>query len=408
MATDPGFHYLAIPGPSLTPEPVLRAMHRRATDIYEGELVEMVPALIEDLKAVARTRHEAAIYIANGHGAWEAALANTLPRGAKVLVAATGLFALGWAEVARGIGARPEIIDFGRSGPLDPAAITERLRRDSGGEIAAVMAVHVDTSTSVRNDIAALRAAIDAAGHGALLMVDCIASLACERFEMDGWGVDLMVAGSQKGLMVPPGLGFVFFGPRAAEARRKASPSRYWDWAPRTAPESFYQYFGGTAPVQHLFGLRAALSMIGAEGLERVWARHALLARAYWAAAEAWGRGGPMRLNIADPAFRSHAVTTLRLAPPQARDLRRWVKARAGLTLGIGLGMGDPEDPQANGVFRIGHMGAVNAQMVMGVIGAMDAGLKALAIPHGPGAPEAAAQVLAEGLGGLPEADGPP
>ncbi len=408
MATDPGFHYLAIPGPSVTPDRVLRAMHRRASDIYEGELVEMVPPLIEDLKRIARTRHEAAIYIANGHGAWEAALANTLPRGARVLVAATGLFAHGWAEVARGIGARPEIIDFGLSGPLDPAAITARLQRDEQGEIAAVMAVHVDTSTSVRNDIAALRRAIDEAGHGALLMVDCIASLACDRFEMDAWGVDLMVAGSQKGLMVPPGLGFVFFGPGAAQARSAATPSRYWDWAPRIAPQSFYQYFGGTAPVQHLYGLREALSMIHEEGLQAVWARHALLARAYWAAAEAWGRGGPMRLNIADPAHRSHAVTTVHLDPPQARDLRKWVKARAGLTLGIGLGMGNERDPQADGVFRIGHMGAVNAQMVMGVIGAMDAGMKALGIPHGAGAPDAAAHVLAEGLGGLPEADSAP
>ena len=396
MTLSTGRPYLAIPGPSVLPDRVLQAMQRPSPDIYQGELVDMVPGMIGDLKAIARTSHHLAIYISNGHGAWEAALSNVLTPGDRVLVLATGLFAQGWAEVARGVGAQVEILDFGRESAIDPARLARALAADADHAIKAVMAVHVDTSTSLRSDIAALRAALDEAGHPALLMVDCIASLACDRFEMDAWGVDVMVAGSQKGLMTPAGLGVVFFNDRAEAARARCPTSRYWDWRPRTAPEMFYQYFGGTAPTHHLFALREALAMIRDEGLENIWTRHARLARAYWAAAEAWGQGGPLRLNVADPAQRSHAVTTLLLEPPQARDLRAWLSANTGVTLGIGLGMDNPDDPQADGVFRIGHMGHVNAQMVFAVIGAIEAGFQALSIPHGRGAVEAAAQVIAQ------------
>ena len=396
MTLSNGRHYLAIPGPSVVPDEVLRAMHRPSPNIYEGELVEMVHALIPDLRALARTRHQAAIYIANGHGAWEAAVSNVLGRGDKVLVAASGRFAHGWAEMAARMGARPEILDFGLRAPIDPARVGEALAADTGHEIRAVMAVHVDTSTSARSDIAALRRAIDEAGHPALLMVDCIASLACERFEMDAWGVDVMVAGSQKGLMVPPGLAFVFFNDRADAARERCdNVTAYWDWRPRAAPRDFYQYFGGTAPTHHLYGLRCALDMIAAEGLENVWRRHEVLARAWWAAFETWGRDGPLELNIAERAARSHAVTALRITPPLGTALREWLSENTGVTLGIGLGMAPSDDPARHGFFRVGHMGHVNAHMVLGAIGALEAGLKALKIPHGRGALEAAAEVVA-------------
>ena len=396
MTLSNGRHYLAIPGPSVAPEEVLRAMHRPSPNIYEGELVEMVHALIPDLRALARTRHQAAIYIANGHGAWEAAVSNVLGRGEKVLVAASGRFAHGWAEMAARMGARPEILDFGLRAPIDPARVGEALAADTGHEIRAVMAVHVDTSTSARSDIAALRRAIDEAGHPALLMVDCIASLACERFEMDAWGVDVMVAGSQKGLMVPPGLAFVFFNDRAEAARERCdNVTAYWDWRPRARPRDFYQYFGGTAPTHHLYGLRCALDMIAAEGLENVWRRHEVLARAWWAAFETWGRNGPLELNIAERAARSHAVTALRITPPLGTALREWLSENTGVTLGIGLGMAPSDDPARHGFFRVGHMGHVNAHMVLGAIGALEAGLKALKIPHGWGALEDAAEVVA-------------
>jgi alanine-glyoxylate transaminase/serine-glyoxylate transaminase/serine-pyruvate transaminase len=298
--------------------------------------------------------------------------------------------------MAAGLGAKVDVIDFGNASTMDMDRIAAALSADREHRIKAVLAVHVDTSTSIRNDIAALRATMDAVGHPALLMADCIASLGCDRFEMDDWGVDVMVAGSQKGLMVPPGMGFVFFNDRAA-AVRAAMPrvSRYWDWTPRANPEEYYQYFNGTAPTHHLYGLRAALDMIHAEGIDHVWARHERLAQAIWAACDAWGRDGPLCLNVTDPALRSHAVTAARLDPPQATALRDWVEHNLGLTLGVGLGMAPPGDPAWHGFFRLGHMGHVNGQMILGLLGGIEAGLSALDIPHGRGAVDAAAAVIA-------------
>ncbi len=388
----PGVPYRAIPGPSVVPDRVLRAMHRTSPDIYGGEIVALGEGLAPRLKAVARTEGEVAIYIGNGHAAWEASLLNVLREGDRVLVPATGRFGHGWAAWARGLGADPVVLDHGTGTPIDPARVEEALRADREGRIRAVLAVHADTATSVRSDVAAARAAIAAAGHPALLMADCIASLACDRFEMDACGADVTVAASQKGLMGPPGLCFVWFNARAAAAREGATRvTPYWDWRPRARPEGgFWRRWGGTAPTQALWGLDAALSMIEEEGLEAVWARHARLARAVWAAAEAWGP--PMRLNVPDPAARSHAVTSLALGPGQADALREWVEREAGVTLGIGLG----REP-ADAFFRIGHMGHVNAHMVLGVLGAIEAGLAALRIPHERGGAAAAARAVAEG-----------
>ncbi len=392
-----GRQYLAIPGPSVMPDRVLRAMHRASPNIYHGELVEMVPTIVRDLKAVARTGHDVAIYISNGHGAWEAALSNVFSRGDKVLALATGRFTLGWSEMARKMGIDVEVMDFGRRSDIDMGRVAERLEADKEREIRAIICVQVDTASSVRNDIPALRATLDAAGHPALLMVDCIACLACDRFEMDAWGVDVMVTGSQKGLMTPPGLGFVFFNDKADGVRETADcVTHYWDWRPRVDPAGFYQYFDGTAPTHHLYGLREALDMIAEEGLEAIWARHATLARAVWAACEVWGQGGPLELNIAERSKRSHAVSAVRIGAPHGTALRTWVEERAGLTLGIGLGMETPEDPKSDGFFRIGHMGHVNAHMVMGALGSIAGALKALGIPHGAGALEAAAEVISE------------
>ena len=396
MSQSTGRPYLAIPGPSVMPEEVLRAMHRSAPNIYEGELIDMMPGLTADLCRVARTDGHVAIYISNGHGAWEAALANVVTAGERVLVPATGRFGHGWGEIATGLGIEVELLDFGKQSPVDMDRLEAALRADKSHEIKAVLATHVDTSTSIRNDVAAMRAALDATGHPALLMADCIASLACDRFEMDAWGVDVMVAASQKGLMVPPGLGFVFFNDKAAEVRRgMARVGRYWDWTHRAEPEMFYQYFGGTAPTHHLYGLRTALDMIHAEGLEKVWQRHERLAKAIWAACEIWGEDGPLALNVAENAYRSHAVTSLRIGAPYGTQLRAWLEREAGVTLGIGLGMAEPGDPSWHGFFRMGHMGHVNAHMVLGMLASVNAGLLALDIPHRAGALDAAAKALA-------------
>ncbi len=396
MNLSSGISYLAIPGPSVMPERVLMAMHRSATNIYEGELVDMVPDLVDRLKLVARTQHDVAIYIANGHGAWEAAISNTLSAGERAVALATGTFAHGWSEVAQRMGVETEVLDFGQRNAVDPERLVERLRKDRDHEIKAILAVHTDTSTGIRNDIEAIRSAIDVVGHPALFMVDCMASLGCDRFEMDAWGVDVMVAGSQKGLMTPPGLGFVYFNGKASQARNSAGlVTYYWDWHARVVPEVFYQYFGGTAPVHHLYGLREALLMIEQEGLENIWARHAAIAEAVWAAFDHWGQEGSLEVNAPDRSIRSHSVTALLTGSAKATALREWCENRAGLTLGIGLGMAASTAPEWHHFFRLGHMGHVNAQMILGALATIEAGLKAVDLPHRPGGALKASELIA-------------
>ncbi|MCH2288967.1 MAG: aminotransferase class V-fold PLP-dependent enzyme [SAR324 cluster bacterium] len=390
-----GRHYLAIPGPSVMPDRVLQAMHQAAPNIYEGALHEMVDGIIPDLKKVAKTSGEVAIYIANGHGTWEAALTNTLSRGDRVLALATGRFVVFWAIMAERLGIEVDLIDFGKSSSIDLNQVEEKLNADHEKSYQAVLVVQTDTASSVRNDIEALSECIRSTGHPALLMVDCMASLACDRFDMDAWGVDLMVAGSQKGLMTPPGLGFMYFNHRVIEARKRADlVTPYWDFLPRINPEVFYEYFYGTAPTHHLFGLREALNMIFEEGLDQIWARHAKLSQAIWSAFESWGEESSIRLNIKEPQQRSHSVTSASMDPPHATELRRWTEHKAGVTLGIGLGMADPSDPAYHGFFRVAHMGHVNAHMTLGMLSVIDAGLKALNIPDGDGALEAASRIV--------------
>lgn len=391
-----GRPYLAIPGPSVMPDRVLAAMHRAAPNIYAGPLHDLVASLWPDLRALARTRHHVAIYIGNGHAAWEAANSNLFSRGDRALVLVTGQFGLGWANAAKGLGIEPQQLVFPRQTAVDPMRVTMALAADPGHRIKAVLVTHVDTGSTVRNDIAAIRAAIDAAGHPALLAVDAIASLGCDRFEMDAWGVDVLIAASQKGLMVPPGLAFVWLSEKAlALCAGSDLRTPYWDWTPRVTGTEFWQYFCGTAPTHHLFGLREALDMIAEEGLEAIWTRHAALAHAVWAAFAAWSAQGPVRMTVPDPAHRGHSVTGAEAGAPFASELRHWCETRAGLTLGIGLGMAAPDDPAWHGYFRVAHMGHVNAHMVLGTLSTIEAGLKALHIPHGPGALDAAAAVVA-------------
>ena len=390
MSLSQGRAYLAIPGPSVMPDAVLRAMHRASPNIYEGELHDLTNGLIPDLKAVAMTTHNVAIYIGNGHAAWEAALSNVLSPGDTVLVLATGRFGIGWGEMATGLGAQVQTIDYGTESAIDLAMVEEALTADKAGKIKAVMAVHVDTSTSVKNDIAGVRQVIDRVGHPALLMADCIASMGCDRFEMDAWGVDVTVSACQKGLMTPAGISFVWFNDKA-DAARGTCVTSYWDWRPRVDPEVYYHYFAGTAPTHHLYGLRAALDMIKAEGLDAVFARHAQLAQTVWAAVECWAQDGPLQCNITNCAERSHAVTALAIGSPHGDRLRKWCEESCGLTLGVGLGR-----TPADAYFRIGHMGHVNGQMIMGALGTIQAGMNALDIPYGAGALDAAARVISK------------
>ncbi|MFD2174358.1 pyridoxal-phosphate-dependent aminotransferase family protein [Rhodobacter lacus] len=397
MSLAHGRSYLAIPGPSVMPERVLAAMHRSAPNIYEGDLVDLTAQVVADLRRVAMSTSHVAIYITNGHGTWEASVANLFSRGDKVLSLQTGRFGQGWAAHAAAMGVTVEALDFGLKTPVDPARVEAALRADRGHEIKVVFLTHVDTATSIRNDVAAVRAALDAAGHPALLAVDCIASLACDEFRFDDWGVDVMLAASQKGLMVPPGLGFVWVSDKAVAAAHKADlRTPYWDWGPRLAPEFYYQHFCGTAPTHHLFGMAESLKMIlDEEGLAQVWARHRALARAVAAAFETWGEAGEIALNVADPASRAASVTAARIGNGGAQRLRTWCEQSAGVTLGIGLGMAEPGSATAGDFLRVAHMGHVNAHMTLGVLAVMEAGMQALAIPHGAGGIQAAAAVIA-------------
>jgi alanine-glyoxylate transaminase/serine-glyoxylate transaminase/serine-pyruvate transaminase len=381
---------VAIPGPSVVPDRVLAAMHRPMPNIYEGPLLEVSDSLFADLPTIARTSGEVFIVIGNGHAAWQMAVSNTTCPGDHVLVLESGLFALRWGEQAALGGAVVEVLPAGDHGTVDPAALEARLRADAEHEIRSILVVLADTASGVRNDIPAIRRAIDAAGHPALLMVDAIASLACDRYEMDEWGVDVTVAASQKGLMTPPGLGLVWANDKALAAHARVEHHvGYFDWASRRNVEAHYQLYNGTPPIPLLYGLREALDMILEEGLEQVWQRHEVLARSVWAAVDAWHTDGGLHCSVADPGRRSHAVTTISTGTVDADALRAVCEAEFGVTLGLGIGTTDR--PQ----FRIGHMGHVNPPMLLGTLGSVEAGLHVLGAPIGSSGVATAAATIA-------------
>jgi alanine-glyoxylate transaminase/serine-glyoxylate transaminase/serine-pyruvate transaminase len=388
----------SMPGPSVIPDRVLSAMHVAMPNIYEGALVEKSQGVFRDLPRIARTRGRAFMAIANGHGAWEMALTNTLRRGDKVLVLESGRFAIGWGEQAAMLGCAVEVLKAPPRGPVDPDAVEARLRADRAHEVRAVLVVQIDTASGVWNDIAAIRRAIDAAGHPALFMVDTIASLGCVPFEMDEWGVDVTVGGSQKGLMVPPGLGLVWAGDKALAAHARSDlRTPYWDWTARMAEGAHYVRYCGTAPIQHIHAMREALDMIFEEGLEAIWARHRVFADATRAAVEAWAMDGGLEFNILDPAHRSDAITSILTGRIDGARLRRICEEQAGLVLGVGLG------EFADKGFRIGHMGHLNPPMMLGTLGTVEAALASMGAEVGGSGVAAAAAVIAGALAGAIE-----
>ncbi len=393
MTVSRGREFLSIPGPTTVPDRVLAAMHRPAVDIYADDLFDVTLSCLADLKTVFGTGGRTYIYAANGHGAWEAALANCLSRGDRVLVLESGMFASAWGEMAGVLGLDVEVLP-GRPGrAVDAEALAARLEADRAGEIEAVMAVQIDTASGVVNDIPALRRAIDDAGHDALYLVDAVASLACMPFEMDAWKVDVAVAGSQKGLMTPPGLGFLAAGDKARARHESADlVTRYWDWTSRDGPEHYMKYCG-TCPEHLVFGLREALDMIAEEGLDNAARRHALLAGATRAAVARWSEGGALAFNAVDPSERSNSVTTVRTPGFDPAALLAFCKERCGVVLGVGIG---PE--LSGGAFRIAHMGHVNAPMTLGTLGVIESALIALGIAHGAGGAQAAAESLGAAL----------
>jgi alanine-glyoxylate transaminase/serine-glyoxylate transaminase/serine-pyruvate transaminase len=385
MSVAKGREFLSIPGPTNIPDEVLAAMHRPAIDIYSGELIGITERCQADLKTIFGTKGGTYIYAANGHGGWEAALTNVLSRGDSVLVLESGRFAAGWGEMAAMLGIEVETVKGDWRRAVDPAAVEDALRRDRQHRIKAVLVVQIDTASGVVNDIPAIRKALDAARHPALLMVDCVASLACMPFAMDAWGVDVAMAGSQKGLMTPPGLAFVAASPKAREIHTRAGlRTLYWDWTFREG-EVHYQKYCGTPPEQLLFAFRKALDMLLAEGLETAIRRHALLAEATRQAVEQWAKGQVLAFNILNPAERANSITNILVQGREPQPLLDYCRDKCGVVLGIGLG------DLSGKAFRIAHMGHINAPMLLGTLGAVEMGLKALGIPHGSGVQAAVA-----------------
>ena len=388
MTVARGREFLAIPGPTNIPDAVLTAMQRPAIDIYSGDMLSVTRTLLEDLPKIFGTTGRTYIYAANGHGGWEAAVTNVLSRGETILVLESGLFAVGWGEMARMLGVKVEVVKGDWRRATDPTALTQRLQADTAHEIKAVLVVQIDTASGVVNDIAAVRRAIDAAGHPALLMVDCVASLGCMPFEMDAWGIDVAMAGSQKGLMTPPGLAFVAANDKAHAAHQKADlRTRYWDWTFRQG-EVHYQKYGGTPPEHLLFALRKALDLLLAEGLDRAARRHALLAEATRQAVGRWAEGQVLAFNVRTAAERANSVTTVLMQGREPRPLLDYCREQCGVVLGVGIG------DLSGKAFRIAHMGHVNAPMVIGILGSIEMALAALGIPHGAGGVQAAVDYL--------------
>ena len=379
MTRIPGNRSLHSPGPTHVPDEVLNAMHRQPLDHGDPRLGETIEAIETGLRRLLRTK-EADIFMfaANGHGAWETTIENVIAPGQAALIPGTGHFSESWALQTEGCGRKALRTPFREGYPADPNDIEKALRADTKREIAAVFAVHTDTASSTTNDLAAMRAAIDASGHPALFVVDVVASLAAAPFAMDELRANVVVGASQKGLMSPPGLGFVAVDECGREvAAANPAPRYYWDWKRRQASFS-YNKFCGTPPHNLLFGIEAALELLFNEGLEQVFARHALLSRAVHAAVEAWSREGAVGFHCKVPEARSVSVTTIELAQGYDPEAMRNV-ARERFQVAIAGALG----PQTGKAFRIGHLGDLNAPMILGALAGVEAAMAVQGIPFG-------------------------
>jgi len=381
-----GRHFLQIPGPTNVPDRVLRAMDNPTMDHRGPDFGKLGAQVLGKLRKVFQTKGHVVIYPASGTGAWEAALTNTLSPGDAVLMCRTGWFAHLWNEMAGRLGLVPEFIETDWRRGADVAAIGEALARDTGHRIKAVCVVHNETSTGCTSRIDEVRAAMDAAKHPALLMVDTISSLASIDYRHDAWGVDVTVAGSQKGLMLPPGLSVNAVSEKALAAAETAKlPRSYWDWRPMLAANAT-GYFPFTPATNLLYGLDAACDMLLEEGLDQVFARHDRHAEATRRAVQAWG----LEIQCAEPRHYSSSLTAVRVPEGHsANALRTTILERFNMSLGNGLGQLNDR------VFRIGHLGDYGDLSLVGTLGGVEMGLRAAGVPHRPGGVQAAMGFLA-------------
>ena len=361
-------------------------------DLADPRVDANIAACEQGLKRLLHTKAaDVFMYAANGHGVWEAVVENLAAPGEAVLVPGTGHFSESWAVQTEGLGRRVVRTPWREGWPIDADVVEQALRDDKAHAIKAVFAVHTDTASSVTSDLAAIRRAIDAAGHPALLVADVVASLGAVPFAMDALRVDVAVGASQKGLMCPPGVGFVAVNAAAfGAAERNTSPRFYWDWV-RRKHELSYRKFCGTPPQNLLLGMEAALGLIFGEGLEAVWLRHEQLARAVHAAVEGWREGGTLDFLAQDPASRSRSVTTISAAGIDIEALRSAARERFQVAIAGGLG------PQTGRAFRIGHLGDCNPAMILGAIAGVEAALVAQGVNVGGGGTRRAVMSLAGG-----------
>ena len=390
MPTPRGWQFFMHPGPTNIPHRVLQAMARPAVDFMGPDFVALRDRCLQRLKGVLKTQKGFAItYAASGHGAWDASIANLFSPGDKVLVPQTGYFAENWAKTASQYGLDVEMVAIPERRAVDPELVARHLAADAKGAIKAVMFVQNETATGMRHPVAGMRAAMNRLGHPALFMVDTISSLASYDFRMDEWGVDLVIGGSQKGLMLPPGMSFTAINARAWEAAQSArNPRRYWDWRPMVE-DGRQVRFCGTAPIAHFYGLEASLDMIEEEGLENVFARHRRLANATRACVRRWGQDGGVELWSLDTEAASDSLTSVLM--PAGHDADR-VRAIASERYGVALGRGLAA--LQGRVFRIGHMGDLNEPMLLGALGAIELALADAGVPHVRGGVEAAMDSL--------------
>ena len=381
-----GRHFLQIPGPTNVPDRILRAIDRATIDHRGPEFQQLGQEVLAGLKVVFKTKSPVIIFPASGTGAWEAALVNTLSAGDRVLMYETGHFATLWQSMAKRLGIEPEFISSDWRHGADPAAIEARLAEDKSHSIKAVCVVHNETSTGATSRIGEIRKAIDRAGHPALFMVDTISSLASIDYRHDEWGVDVTVAGSQKGLMLPPGLSFNAVSDKALAASKSSKlPRSYWSWEEMLGPNKngFFPY---TPSTNLLYGLREALKMlVEEEGLENVFKRHDRHAEATRRAVRAWG----LEILCQNPQEYSSALTAV-LMPAGHSEVafRKVVLDRFDMSLGSGLGK------IADKVFRIGHLGDFNDLTLMGTLCGVEMGLGLAGVPHRKGGVEAAMAYL--------------
>jgi alanine-glyoxylate transaminase/serine-glyoxylate transaminase/serine-pyruvate transaminase len=387
----PGRRFLHSPGPTPLPDAVLHAMSVQPMDLGDPRVDANIDAVERGLKRLLQTAaSDVFLYAANGHGVWEAAIENLAAPGQSLLIAGTGHFSESWAVQAEGLGRKVVRTPWREGWPIDADAIEQALRDDRAHEIQGVLVVHTDTASGVTSDVAAMRRAIDAARHPALLVADVVASLGAAPFAMDSLGVDVALGASQKGLMCPPGVGFIAVNARAlAVAQSNPAPRFYWDWLRRKA-EMSYRKFCGTPPQNLLFGLEAALGLIFDEGVDAVWARHARLAGAVHAAVDGWRAGAAVDFFARDAASRSVSVTTIAVRDGiDIEVLRTTARERYQVALAGGLG------PMTGRAFRIGHLGDCNPAMILGAIAGAEAALRTLGIPVGEGGVQRAVKFLA-------------